>query len=319
MSIALSDKLLFGAPLGLGGHMPECKLCPRKCNTDRENGVLGYCGAGANASVAHVTKHFFEEPPISGNVGSGAIFFGGCNLGCVFCQNRDISTRNVGDVMSDKELSELILRVADSGVHNVNLVTPTPHVYAIARALERVKHLITVPVVYNTGAYETVDAIRMMDGLADVYLPDIKYASDKLAVRYSNALGYTENAFSALEEMLRQQGRYIEENGLVKRGVIVRHLCLPSCSEDSRGVIDRLSAYLEKYDFRISLMSQYTPEFLGAEGKVRYKEISRRITTLEYNRLARLCEEYGFNGYFQERSSASKAYTPDFKSGKKGF
>lgn len=293
--------------------MTLCNICPRKCKIDRDLGERGFCGAGSVATVSHVCKHFYEEPPISGTLGSGAIFFSGCNLQCVFCQNRSISRHADGKELDEIALSELFLKVEESGVHNINLVTPTPHAHIIAKALARVKHKLSIPVVYNTSSYECVETIKMMDGLCDIYLPDIKYASEELAVKYSRAKDYPNAAFLALEEMLRQQPRYITEDGLLKRGVIVRHLCLPSCSRDSLALLDRLSEYLKDYDLRLSLMSQYTPDFL-AEDKEKYKEIARRITGLEYDRVSKRAVELGFDGFFQERSSAVTSFTPKFDS-----
>lgn len=291
--------------------MALCNICPRGCAIDREKGERGYCRAGSDAVISHVCKHFYEEPPISGRNGSGAVFFGGCNLACVFCQNKSISRRAVGKSFDKKSLSELLLKVQDSGVHNINLVTPTPHARVIADALTAVKHKLFVPIVYNTSAYEAVDTIKMMNGLVDIYLPDMKYASEETALKYSGIKNYPDTAFRALEEMLSQQEECVIENDLMKRGVIVRHLCLPSCSKDSLALIERLSEYLPTYDFRLSLMSQYTPEFLG-ELSSSYREINRRITGLEYNRVANRAIELGFDGFFQQRASASSRFTPDF-------
>jgi len=291
--------------------MSLCNICPRRCRVDREKDERGFCGAGRDASVSHVCKHFYEEPPISGECGSGAVFFGGCNLSCVFCQNKEISRAAKGKSLDAYSLAELFLKVQESGVHNINLVTPTPHARVIAEALGIVRHRLTVPVVYNTGAYETVDTLKMMDGLVDVYLPDIKYANEEIALKYSGIRKYPETAFAALEEMLLQQGRCVIEDGLIKKGVIVRHLCLPSLSRDSLSLIERLSCYLGKYDFMLSLMSQYTPDFLLGDAE-RFGEINRRITGLEYGRVSRRAVELGFEGFFQERCSASKSFTPKF-------
>lgn len=291
--------------------MISCSICPRECRVDRSKDECGFCGAGRDAVVSHVCKHFYEEPVISGSDGSGAIFFGGCNLSCVFCQNKSISRRAEGKRFDAETLADLFLRIEDSGVCNINLVTPTPHAYVIAEALEKAKHRLSIPVVYNTGTYESVDTVRMLDGLVDVYLPDLKYADPDIAVKYSGVKNYPETAFRALEEMLSQQGRCVIEDGLIKKGVIVRHLCLPSNSKDSLALVDRLSSYLGKYDLRLSLMSQYTPEFLG-DGAVRFKEIDRRITGLEYGRVMKRVTDLGFEGFFQERESASKRFTPDF-------
>ena len=297
-----------------GGETLEksCNICPRECKADRSAGEIGYCGCPSDAVVSHVSRHFFEEPPISGKNGSGTVFFGGCNLRCVFCQNRDISRSVEGKHLNADSLSELFLEIADSGVHNVNLVTPTPYAPVIAGALEKVKHRINVPIVYNTSSYEKAEVIDMLSGLVYIYLPDIKYFADELSVRYSNAPRYAEVAFSALERMLSQHPKFVlDENGILKKGVIVRHLCLPSASKDSINLLDRLSRYLDKYDFRLSLMSQYTPDFLG-EISEKYKEINRRVTSLEYNRVLNAATSLGFDGYFQGREAASAKYTPNF-------
>ena len=289
-----------------------CNICPRRCKVDRLLGEIGYCGCPADAVVSHVSRHLYEEPPISGSRGSGTVFFGGCNLRCVFCQNREISQAVAGKRLNAKGLSELLLQIDGSGVHNINLVTPTPYTQVIARALEKVKHRLHVPVVYNTSSYENAETVDMLSGLVDIYLPDIKYFSDELSVRYSNASGYAEVAFSALERMLSQQPNFVlDENGILARGTIVRHLCLPGASRDSVMLLERLSTYLEKYDFRISLMSQYTPSFLG-ELSTKYKEINRKITSLEYNRVLDRAHSLGFDGYFQGREAASSEYTPKF-------
>lgn len=289
-----------------------CDICPRACRVDRNAGEKGFCGAGNTATISHIQRHFFEEPPISGKNGSGAIFFGGCNLKCVFCQNKSISRTSEGKELTADALADLFLSVNDCGVHNINLVTPTPHIKVIIKALERVKDRLTIPVVYNTSSYENESVIDALCGLVDIYLPDIKYASDSVSEKYSSAPGYASYAFKALEWMLMQKGRFtVDEDGILKEGTIVRHLCLPSNAKDSEELLRRLSVYLEKYDFRISLMSQYTPDFLGTDAE-KFREINRKITTLEYNRILMLSEKLGFDGYFQEKASANKKYTPDF-------
>lgn len=289
-----------------------CNICPRSCRVDREAGEIGYCGCPDGVIVSHVARHFYEEPPISGACGSGTVFFGGCNMRCVFCQNRDISRNVEGKRLDADGLSELFLKIADSGVHNINLVTPTPYAPVIARALERVKTKLSVPVVYNTSSYENTETLRMLSGLVDVYLPDIKYFSDELSVRYSNAPSYAAVAFSALEEMLLQQPRVIiDESGIMRNGTVVRHLCLPNASKDSISLLEHLYGYLSTYDFKLSLMSQYTPTFLG-ERSSEYKEISRKVTSLEYNRVLNKAIALGFDGYFQGREAASSEYTPNF-------
>ena len=289
-----------------------CNICPRRCSVDRSLGEIGYCGCPSDAVVSHVSRHFYEEPPISGVRGSGTVFFGGCNLKCVFCQNRDISRSVEGKHFCADSLSELFLRIEDSGVHNINLVTPTPYVHIIAKALERVKHRLSIPIVYNTSSYESVESVDMLSALVDIYLPDVKYFSDELSVRYSKAPNYSAVAFAALERMLTQQPEFVlDGEGILKNGVIVRHLCLPSASRDSVDLLNELSGYLDKYDFRLSLMSQYTPDFL-CELSESYKEINRRVTSLEYNRVLNAAKSLGFDGYFQGREAASTKYTPEF-------
>ena len=291
--------------------MSFCNICPRNCRVDRDKNEYGFCRVGRDAVVSHVCKHFYEEPIISGIKGSGAVFFGGCNLSCVFCQNKSISRAAMGKAFDSDALAELFLKVEESGVCTLNLVTPTPHARIIASALEKIKHRLTLPVVYNTSAYESVDTLKMMNGLVDVYLPDIKYADESKALRYSRAENYPSVAFAALEEMLSQQPACIISDGIIRKGVVVRHLCLPSSSRDSLAVVERLAGYLDRYDFKISLMSQYTPDFLG-EYASEFKEINRKITGLEYDRVSKKVEELGFDGFFQERESACKRFTPEF-------
>ena len=294
--------------------MALCTLCPRQCNTDRESAV-GYCGQQDGIRVARIAPHFFEEPPISASRGSGTVFFCGCSLACVFCQNKDISrSRNNGELLSDAELYARILALLESGVHNLNLVTPTHFVHRLAPMLERLKASgdLRVPVVYNTSGYERVETLRRLDGLVDIYLPDFKYFSSELSARYSSAPDYKDVATAALAEMLSQRGRYrySEDGELLESGVVVRHLVLPSHRKDSIRVLGYIAATFGTDDLLLSLMSQYTPDFAL---DTPYPELHRRVTSFEYSSVCKEAEILGFDGFFQSRSSASSEFTPDFK------
>lgn len=294
--------------------MSECRLCPRQCGIDRDI-QIGYCGEKSAIRVARIAPHHFEEPPISGTRGSGTVFFSGCPLHCVFCQNKDISkSGGVGKKMSESELYEEIVKLLATGVHNLNLVTATHFVPQIVPILKRLKAdgALSVPVVYNSSGYESVETLRMLDGLVDIYLPDFKYASSELAKKYSGAPDYPEVAKAAIAEMLRQVGKfeYFEnEPKLLKKGVIVRHLVLPACRQDSIDALQALSETVPVDEILLSLMSQYTPEFAL---DTPYKELHRRVTSFEYSSVVKEAERLGFDGFVQEKSSASAKYTPDF-------
>lgn len=294
--------------------MSLCKLCPRQCNIDRERG-LGYCRETDTLRVARIAPHFFEEPPISSVRGSGTVFFCGCSLRCVFCQNRDISRGgDIGEELSEDELYSRIVALLESGVHNLNLVTPTHFVHRIAPLLERLKASgdLRVPVVYNTSGYERVETLLRLDGLVDIYMPDFKYYSSELSARYSSAPDYREVATRALCEMLRQRGkyRYSEDGTLLESGVLVRHLVLPSHRSDSIDVLRHIAATFGTDDLLLSLMSQYTPEFAL---DTPYKNLHRKVTSFEYDSVCKEAERLGFDGFMQSRASASASFTPDFK------
>lgn len=290
--------------------MSKCYLCPRMCGADRGAGESGVCSEGEELRVSRAALHLYEEPPISGERGSGTIFFSGCSLRCVFCQNREISRGNgTGRSVSPSELVEIMLRLQDEGAHNINLVTPTHFADKIAIALTSARPRLTVPVVYNTSGYERVETLRLLDGLVDIYMPDFKYASPALAAKYSSAPDYPQVAETALLEMYRQVGGFqYQEDKMLKRGMIVRHLVLPSCRKDSIEALDRLAALIPPKDILLSLMSQYTPEFYDGE----YKELRRRVTSFEYESVLRHATALGFDGFMQGRASASSVYTPDF-------
>lgn len=274
----------------------KCVRCPRGCEKARLCGVDGIV-------VAKIMKHYYEEPIISGKNGSGAVFFSGCNLRCCYCQNMAISHGNVGEHLTPDQLADELLRLSESGVHNINLVTAAHIVPEVALALEKVKPRLTVPVVYNSSGYE--GDISALNGLVDVYLPDFKYFSPDLSAKYSRAKDYPEVAIRTIAAMLDQVGPPVIENGLIKRGVVIRHLVLPGCRKDSFKVLDCIAERFQ--GCLVSIMSQYTPEF-----NVGGKELSRKVTSFEYDSVVSYAAELGLNGFMQDRSSASPIYTPDW-------
>ena len=289
----------------------KCTLCPRKCGIDR-SAHLGYCSSGDEIKVAKVMVHHWEEPPISGTKGSGAIFFSGCPLKCVYCQNHDISHGGIGKEISVSRLADIFLELQEKGVHNINLVSPTQYADKIRDALDMVKGRLTIPVVYNTGGYELPEEIEKMAGYVDVYLTDMKYYSPDISEKYSKARDYFEVASRSLKAMVSQQPKCeLDKDGIIKKGVIVRHLVLPSLRKDSMKILDHVAEICGADNIKLSLMSQYTPEFCKGE----YPELKRRVTTFEYNSVVEHATKLGFDGYMQERSSASSIYTPDFKKG----
>lgn len=289
----------------------NCYLCPRKCGADRESGAVGVCGADGSIQIARAAPHMWEEPCISGTRGSGTVFFSHCNLKCVFCQNYTISTLGHGKTVTADELSDIFLRLENDGVHNINLVTPTHYVPQIITALDKAKSCgLSLPVVYNTSSYECTETIKMLDGYIDIYLPDLKYYSDKYAVKYSNAPHYFEYASSAIEEMHRQTGSPVfGKDGLMKKGTVVRHLMLPHLLFDSKKIIDYLfAAYGD--DIYISIMSQYTP----LEHVKKYPELNCRISEKYYSCLVEYAAQLGItNAYIQDGQSASESFIPPFE------
>ena len=289
--------------------MIRCNDCPRRCGVDRGE-KKGICRAPEGFLVARVAPHMWEEPPISGTRGSGTVFFGGCNLGCVFCQNRAIRDGALGEVMDADGLFRRIMALVEEGVHNINLVTPTHYTRALVPLLERLRREITLPVVWNSGGYESVESLRMLDGLVDIYLPDFKYVSPEMAA-YSHAPDYAEVATAVVREMFRQRGAVrFDGEGMMTSGVMVRHLVLPGGRRDSVAVLERVAETLPVADIRLSLMSQYTPDFVDRH---RYPALGRRVTTFEYNFVLDRAMALGCEGYFQSRTSATAAYTPNFE------
>lgn len=292
--------------------MSACQNCPRRCGADREAGKVGYCGVGAKVRIARAALHLWEEPIISGTRGSGTIFFSGCNLRCVFCQNREVSHGGKGRELDIRELGEKMLSLQQQGAHNINLVTPSHYVNEIVATLKRVRSKLYIPVVYNCGGYESVEAIDALDGLVDIYMPDIKYFSPALSRDYSGAENYFEVARAALLRMYEQVGRpEMSANGMMTRGVLVRHLVLPGCRKDSIAILDELAQMFAPGDIIVSLMSQYTPEFVPDDCP--YDNLKRRITSLEYESVVNEMQKLGFEGFVQSRTSATTAYTPKFE------
>lgn len=287
-----------------------CMLCPRRCGADRAAGENGVCGAPAEMVVARAALHFFEEPPISGTRGSGTVFFSGCSLGCFFCQNGAISHHVSGRTLTEAELQAELLRLAAAGAHNINLVTATHYADRVARVLEAVKPRLGIPVVWNTGGYERVETLRMLDGLVDIYLPDFKFADPTTAALCADAPDYPEVAAAALAEMYRQTGaiRYAPD-GTLARGVVVRHLVLPGGREESKAVLARIAQTVPADGVLLSLMRQYTPDFAP---RTTPKRFLRRVTTFEYEDVRAAAERLGFAGFSQEKTAATAAFTPDF-------
>lgn len=291
----------------------KCELCPRMCGVDRVE-RRGFCGMGDRLSAAKAMLHFWEEPCVSGERGSGAVFFSGCVMKCVFCQNYGVSTGNVGREITEERLAEIFLELQNKGAQNINLVNPTHFVPQIIRSINLAKSRgLSLPIVYNSGGYERVETLRLLEGTVDVYLPDVKYFGEELAVKLSGAPRYFEIAVTAVAEMFRQTGKPLfGENGggTITRGVIVRHLVLPGCHRDSVEVIKRLGEHFGG-DILFSLMSQYTP-FGKVKTDPQFAKLNRRITTFEYQKALDAVYKAGLEGFMQEKSSAKEEYTPVF-------
>lgn len=308
-------------------NLQDCTLCPRNCHADRTHGQTGYCGQTDQITAARASLHMWEEPCISGQTGSGTVFFSGCSMGCVFCQNYNISKGETGKIISSHRLAEIFLELQGKNACNINLVTPTHFVPQIIDALHLAKQQgLTLPIVYNTSSYEKVETLKMLDGLIDIYLPDLKYYSSALSSRYSHANDYFSYAAPAIKEMVRQTGTpvFVEQNiisenksdddysgPLMKKGVIVRHLALPGCMEDSKAVLRYLyDTY--KNDIYVSIMNQYTPigPFLDTN---LYPELNRTVTETEYDELVDYAISLGIeNGFIQDGETCLESFIPPF-------
>jgi len=289
-----------------------CNECPRKCNKERVEGnaaSYGYCQVSVLPKVARAALHFWEEPCISGEEGSGTVFFSGCNLRCVYCQNVEIAAGVRGKEISIERLAEIFLELQEKGANNINLVTPSHYYMQIKRALLLVKEQLHIPVIANTSSYDSVEILKNMEGLIDIYLADYKYADGALAKKYSHAEDYPRVAAAALREMFRQVGEpEFDERGIMKKGMIIRHLLLPGCKEDSKAVLDFLYKTFGDSVF-ISIMNQYTP----LSHVETYSELNRRITEEEYEEIVDYAIEIGIeNGFIQEGETAEESFIPAF-------
>ena len=290
--------------------MAHCVLCPRVCGANRLKGQKGYCQVDGTLRLGRAALHFWEEPCISGTKGSGAIFFSGCNMGCVFCQNHTLAIAEVGEAITVERLAAICLELQEQGAHNINLVTPTHYVPQIIEALHLSKAKgLKIPIVYNTSGYEKVETLKSLEGLVDIYLPDFKYAQEELARKYSKAVNYFEYATLALQEMVRQVGTPIfDEEGIMQKGVIVRHLMLPGQLKNAKQVVSYL---YETYGNQIyvSLMNQYTPLPQAS----RYPELNRKVTKRGYEHLVNYALGLGLEqGFIQEGETAKESFIPAF-------
>ena len=289
--------------------LEHCMLCPHNCGVNRLNSEKGYCGSPKDMVIARYSLHMWEEPCISGDNGSGTIFFSYCNLKCVFCQNYEISTLNKGRVVSIEEFSDICLELQGKGANNINLVTGTMYVPLIVEGIKQArKNGLNIPVIYNTSSYENVDTIKMLDGVVDVFLPDLKYYDDSLAVKYSNCKDYFKYATKAIWQMYKQVGKPIfDDKGMIKKGVIIRHLMLPNNICDSKKIIKYL---YDKYkdDVIISIMNQYTPI-----RKMDYDELNSLVSDKDYDEIINYAYDLGIRkAYIQEGGTQSESFIPDF-------
>ena len=288
--------------------MSDCILCPRACHADRLDGGVGYCGQTADIMAARASLHYWEEPCISGTSGSGTVFFSGCNLRCVFCQNHNIALGKAGRVITPEHLVKIFLQLQEQGANNINLVTPTHFLPQIVIALQQAKNQgLSIPIVYNTGSYESPEALRHLEGLVDIYLPDYKYIDPNMAAMLSGARDYPDTAHAAIDEMVRQTGAPVyDQDGMMTRGTLIRHLVLPGLTGDSIRILEQICD-----DFPgipVSLMGQYTPcgRALSIPG------MDRKIKKKEYARVLAYMEAVGLTGYRQELGSADGAFIPAF-------
>ena len=289
----------------------NCILCPRNCNTNRNDGNIGACMVSGKLKLARAALHYWEEPCISGEAGSGAVFFSGCSLHCVFCQNEEISRGQSGKEVEKERLAEIFLELQEKGANNINLVTPGQYVPHIIWAVEQARNQgLKLPIVYNTSSYEKVETIMRLQGIVDIYLPDFKYMSSDIAMKYSKAKDYPEVAKAAIAEMVRQQPNPVfdEVTGLMKRGVIVRQLLLPNLLEDAKAIVKYLyDAYGD--NIYLSLMSQFTP----LSNVENYPELNRKVSEKEYEEYVNYAIELGVeNGFIQEEDVADESFIPHF-------
>ena len=291
-------------------ELDECKICPHKCKINRNEGKIGRCRAGKDVKIALASIHNYEEPCISGKNGSGTVFFSNCNLNCIYCQNYEISQLGKGKVITIEHLAEIFINQQNKNVNNINLVTPTMYVPQIIEAIKIArKKGLNIPIIYNSNGYENVETIKMLDGYIDVYLPDLKYYSNEISKKYSNVDNYFETAVEAIKEMQRQVGNPVfDENGIIKKGVIIRHLILPNHILNTKNILKYIKENFDENTY-ISVMAQYFPTYKAKEND----KINRKITKKEYKEV----EEYLYclnlkNGYIQELGEHEEEYVPTF-------
>lgn len=294
-------------------ELEKCNICPHNCGINRLNGKIGRCKATGKIKLAKASIHNFEEPCISGKKGSGTVFFSNCNLNCVFCQNYKISQEGLGKEISIEELADIFIDEQNKNAENINLVTPTMYVYQIIEAVKIARNKgLKIPIVYNSNGYENVETIKKLNGYIDIYLPDLKYYYDDLAFKYSGIKNYFENATSTIKEMYNQVGvPNLDENGMIKKGLIIRHLILPNHIQNSKNVLKWINDNMDKNVF-VSVMAQYFPTHMAKE----FPEINRKLTKDEYKEI----ENYLYsleldNGYIQELGEHEEEYVPDFEGG----
>ncbi len=292
-------------------YLNKCNLCPHMCLVDRKNKKRGFCKSGENVKIALSSKFFYEEPCISGTKGSGAVFFSNCNLRCVYCQNYKISKDGKGKEISIKELADIFLDLQEEGVHNINLVTPTIYALQIKEALILAKkNGLNIPIIYNSSGYENVDTIKELDGFIDVYLPDFKYCSNELGLKYSGVNKYFDFASRAILEMYRQVGQpLLDENGIMKKGLMIRHLILPNEIENTKEVLKWIKQNLDNKVF-VSIMAQYFPTYMAKN----VEKLNRKLTLQEYQAI----EDFVFsldleNGYMQDLGEHEEEYVPKWE------
>jgi len=291
-------------------ELKNCMLCPRNCSVDRTANKIGFCKSSSKITVARVSLHYWEEPCISGKNGSGTVFFSGCNLKCVFCQNNAISHKGIGMDITNERLSEIFLEQQSKGAHNINLVTPTHFVPQIIEAIKIARNNgLMLPIVYNSSGYENIETIKALEGYIDIYLPDLKYFTDTYSIKYSNAPNYFNIASKAIEEMYKQVGRAIfDAAGMMKKGVIIRHLMLPGLLFDSKKIIDYIYTTFGDNVY-ISLMNQYTP----VNNLERYPEINKPLNPKHYESLIDYCLSLDIkNAFIQEDGTVSESFIPEF-------
>ena len=286
----------------------QCTLCPRECKADRTK-TVGFCGMGDKITAAKAMVHMSEEPCISGDKGSGAVFFSGCVLKCAFCQNFIISHDRFGKELTEDRLSEIMIELQSRGVHNINLVSGTQFYPSVINALSLIKDMLNIPVIWNTGGYEKIDAVRKLGEYCKVFLQDNKFFGEEIAQKYASCKDYYYHTLKATDAMLNTAGEVVlDDSGMIKKGVIIRHLVLPSNRKDSIELLKNIKASFGCDGFLLSLMSQYTPP----NKATKYKELGRRITDFEYRSVCETALDLGFKGYFQSRESAESFYTPIF-------